>query len=133
MSKPNSGLFPTNIKNKAYNKNTEQERKSADAKPNSQKDSNSLPVVEENKYNHVFKEKHNLEELVKTFNGNEETLMNTVQKEVQDYINKHNINNKIYECDVSINGFVLTIRGKVLNGVARVGTCFIKNKGKGTK
>ena len=80
-----------------------------------------------NKWHHIFDDpKHNLNQFLDTFNGNQEQAYNALQSEVQQVVQKQGITDYTEQgIIVNINGFDITVTGKVVNGIAKIGTAFI--------
>ncbi|MDR1495264.1 MAG: hypothetical protein LBI29_04520, partial [Rickettsiales bacterium] len=87
----------------------------------------------ENKLNHAFDNKlhdHNLDELVKSYDGNKEKLVDSIAKKFAEAAK--NVDNKVLNnvgVKVTIGNFEITVKGSVVNGFARIGTFFIEKKG----
>ena len=78
-----------------------------------------------NKYHHIFdKERHNLREFLKSFKNDEEAAFNKLNEEYNTYIRGNNIKDGYLEIRININGFKITIKGVVIDGVGHIGTAY---------
>ena len=82
-----------------------------------------------NKLNHIFgKQEHNLNSFASEL-GSQEDAFATIQSSVQEQVNVKGIQG-VFEIDVPIatgnSSALVTVRGRVINGVAKIGTAFIK-------
>lgn len=110
MSKPKSGLFSGTSSTKESNANTDSTNKGGGSK---------------NKYHHIFdKEQHKLQRYLKTFDNDQEAAFNKLSEEYNNYIRSHNSPNGYLEIKVNINGYKITIRGVVIDGVGNIGTAY---------
>ena len=83
--------------------------------------------VDANKLNHIFgKAEHNLDEFVHFFNGNQEQAYSALLKETVKYIKANNISGMFQNITLNVNGFNITVRGNVVDGVVKIGTAFIE-------
>lgn len=109
MSKPKSGLF----------NGTE------GAKTTSSNNSTTTNSRNKNKYHHIFdKERHRLRGYLESFNNDEEAAFNKLNEEYNNYIRSNRTQNGYLEINVNINGFKITIRGVVIDGVGHIGTAY---------
>jgi RHS repeat-associated protein len=78
-----------------------------------------------NKANHVFgKSEHNLNGLLKKYSGNTVKAYRGITDATQKYVKKNNITEN-FETILKVKGYNVTIRGTVINGMARISTAFI--------
>jgi hypothetical protein len=85
----------------------------------------SCSGVDPNKLNHIFSDPgHNLANLVDRL-GSEEAAFNAIQSEAQNAVELGGITGR-YEVVVTVAGQDVTVRGIVMDGVARVGTAFVQ-------
>lgn len=78
-----------------------------------------------NKYHHIFdKERHRLRRYLESFNNDEEAAFNKLDEEYNNYIRSNRTQNGYLEISVNINGFHITIRGVVIDGVGHIGTAY---------
>ena len=91
---------------------------------------NGVPPVDPNKLHHVFgKQMHNLSGFLQSFNGNIINAYNTVYGAAQAYVTQHNITGIVgasNQITIVVNGFNITFRGSVVDGILRLGTFFIQ-------
>lgn len=81
--------------------------------------------IDPNKLNHIFNNAaHGLESLVEHF-GSQQAAYNALQQAVQAVANASHLTG-VYEQVVLIGGQEVTVTGRVVNGVARIGTAFIR-------
>ena len=82
--------------------------------------------VNENDLNHIFgNPDHKLNGYLNSYGGNQEVAYNAVQQAGQNYVNTNNIIGIVKDVVVTVNGFDITIRGAVIDGVFKIGTFFI--------
>jgi hypothetical protein len=82
-------------------------------------------VADPNKLHHIFGEpKHNLGPLLNQFGGNQQAAFEAVQNAAQAAIQQQGITGK-YKIVVNVAGLDVTVKGTVMNGVARIGTFYI--------
>lgn len=118
MSKPKSGLF-----NGTSGVKSCKGADDATSQPESKKPIASAADV--NKYHHVFhQDRHNLKEFLKTFSNDEGAAFDRLQQEYNKYIRQNGIRNWRLQITVKINGFDLTIRGTVIDGIGHIGTAY---------
>lgn len=81
-----------------------------------------------NRANHIFGPKsltkHNLGGFLNSFSGNKIKAFKAIQSATQKMANNGNING-VFETVVQINNTSITVRGKVIDGAAKIGTAFI--------
>ena len=110
MSKPKSGLF----------KGTKGEKTPiaiGERKANGQTNGNKI--------HHIFhKDQHGLREFLKSFNNDEAAALNRLNQEYNKYIKNSHIKDGFLKIKVNINGFEITIRGIVIDGVGHIGTAY---------
>ena len=109
MSKPKSGLFNGTKGTKTTS-------------PNSNSSTNSS---NKNKHHHIFdKERHRLRWYLESFNDDEEAAFNKLNEEYNNYIRNNKTKDGYLEINVNINGFRITIRGVVIDGIGHIGTAY---------
>lgn len=80
-------------------------------------------VADANKLHHIFSDPdHNLGELVEHF-GSEKATFNAVQRATQAGVKGLS---DVFETTVKVAGQSVTVRGRVIDGIARIGTFFIR-------
>ncbi len=80
---------------------------------------------EDNKSGHLFnKQKHNLGNILERHGNDPIRAMRAVQSETQKVISNRGIIG-LFEEKVKVEGIEITVRGRVIDGVARIGTAFI--------
>ncbi len=80
-------------------------------------------AVDANKLRHIFGNAgHNLSGLVEHF-GSEESAFNAVQKATQGAAGRLS---DVFETTVNVGGQDVTVRGRLIDGVVRIGTFFIQ-------
>jgi RHS repeat-associated protein len=76
-----------------------------------------------NKLNHIFgKAAHNLDGLVSEF-GSQEAAYNALQKATQEVVRQQGLTG-VFETSVKVGSQTVTVRGAVVDGVAKIGTAF---------
>lgn len=114
MSKPKSGMFNGTAGSKIVKASNESEKKNPS---NSKGDAN--------KKNHIFhKERHKLQNFLKTFNNDEDAALNKLQEVYNNHIKSSGIKNGRVTVIVNINGFDITISGVAIDGVGHIGTAY---------
>ncbi len=84
--------------------------------------------IEPNKIVHLFNNIiHRFEPLLEYFGGNRTEAANAIVNAGQQLVNDYGLTGKVIEKVVSVAGMNVTISGKVINGVFRIGTAFIPN------
>jgi filamentous hemagglutinin family protein len=79
-----------------------------------------------NKFNHIFGNPiHKLDNLVSKFDGNQLNAFNAIKDSLQKEANFNKISGT-FEKTVIIRGEPITVRGKVVDGLVRIGTAFKK-------
>lgn len=82
-----------------------------------------------NKTSHIFGDntvRHGLTNFLNSFGGNETKAVQVVQKEMQGLANQGKVPQDFTGgIIITVNGFPLTVTGKIINGVAEIGTFFI--------
>jgi hypothetical protein len=80
-------------------------------------------AADANKLNHIFgKAAHNLDALVSEF-GSQEAAYNALQKATQQAVSQQGLTG-VFETSVIVGSQTVTVRGAVVNGVAKIGTAF---------
>ena len=83
-------------------------------------------AADPNKLNHIFgNEKHNLSDYLKAFNGNKAEAYNALEKATQQYVDANGITGSFKDIVVNVNGFDITVRGTIIDGIVKIGTAFI--------
>lgn len=78
-----------------------------------------------NKLNHIFgNEQHNLGGVVRAL-GSEQKAFNAIQNATQAAVNSQGLSGK-FEATVKVGGQAVTVTGKVIDNVARIGTAYVK-------
>ena len=89
-------------------------------------------AVDPNKLNHIFgKAQHGLSEFLSLYGGDQTKAYNAIRNAAQIVVNNSGVSNAIYKSTenpiiVNINGFIMHIGGRVIDGVFNLGTVFIK-------
>lgn len=87
---------------------------------------NNSNAVDSNKLNHIFgKPEHNLEGFLKMFNGDQTAAYNAILRATEEYVKINNIVGRFQNIVVNVNGFDITVRGNVVDGIVKIGTAFI--------
>lgn len=95
----------------------------ANAADNAVDATKAISKVDVNKLNHIFGQaKHKLDDFVAAL-GSREVAYDALQKGTQAAVGAQKITGK-FEIKVVVNGFAITVRGIVVDGVARIGTAF---------
>jgi RHS repeat-associated protein len=82
-------------------------------------------VADPNKLHHIFgNPQHKLGPLLNQFGGNQQAAFEAVQNAAQAAIQQQGITGK-YKIVVNVAGLDVTVKGTVMNGVARIGTFYI--------
>lgn len=68
---------------------------------------------------------HKLDSYLKSYNGNQTQAYNAVQQAGQNYVNSNNITGIVKDIVINVNGYDITVRGMVVDGIFRIGTFFI--------
>ena len=80
-------------------------------------------AVDPNKLHHIFGQaRHNLDDVVKAA-GSREAAFDALQKGAQSAVDAGKLTGR-FETVVNVGGFDVTVRGAVVDGVARIGTAF---------
>lgn len=88
--------------------------------------------VDPNKLNHVFgKAQHGLSEFLSLYNGDQTKAYNAISNAAQIVVNNSGVLNAVYKSTenpiiVNVNGVVLQVGGRVIDGIFKLGTVFIK-------
>jgi hypothetical protein len=73
--------------------------------------------------NHIFgKAEHNLDSLVNEF-GSQESAYNALQKATQAAVTDQGLKG-VFETTIQVGSETITVRGNVIDGIARIGTAF---------
>lgn len=87
---------------------------------------NSADVIDTNKLNHIFgKQQHNLDPLLDSFAGNQEIAYRALFQATDNYVKSNGITGVFKDAVVNVNGFNITVRGNVIDGVTKIGTAFM--------
>ncbi len=85
-------------------------------------------AVDLNKLNHIFNNpEHNLDPLVEFNNGDQATTFSEVAKEASKVAGNYTNGQLMKGIQVSVQGFTVTVRGTIIDGVFKIGTFFIEN------
>jgi RHS repeat-associated protein len=85
-----------------------------------------IDKVDPNKINHIFNQsEHKLESLVSQF-GSKEAAFAALQKGAQSVVSSKGITNGGFEITLKFGAEDITVRGKVIDGIAKIGTAFKK-------
>jgi hypothetical protein len=80
---------------------------------------------EKNKLNHIFgKKQHNLGGFLKSYGGNQSKAYNALNKATQKYVEKNKVKG-VFTKTIKVKSYKITVRGKVVNGKAKIGTAYI--------
>jgi hypothetical protein len=80
-------------------------------------------AIDPNKLHHIFGQaRHNLDDVVAAF-GSREGAFEALEKAAQAAVDARNLTGQ-FEIVVNVGGFSVTVRGIVVNGVAKIGTAF---------
>lgn len=88
--------------------------------------------VAANELNHIFnKSEHHLDDFLNYFGGNQTMAYNAVKNAAQIYVNVNKISNKVFTSnlnplELNVNGFDISVGGRVMNGIFKIGTFFAK-------
>jgi hypothetical protein len=86
--------------------------------------SRGVTKIDPNKLHHIFgKSGHGLGSLVEKF-GSQEATFSAVQEATQAVVKGKGISG-VFETTVSVGGHNVVVRGRVMDGIARIGTFFI--------
>jgi hypothetical protein len=103
-----------------------------DEKDKKEKKDDGKPTAQENQANHIFGDKtlakHNLSDFLKSFSGDKIKATEAITSAVQNQQNTgllSSLQNGNFVTNVQISGFNVTVSGRVVSGVARVGTAFM--------
>jgi RHS repeat-associated protein len=80
-----------------------------------------------NDLNHIFhnpRHDHHLQGLLETFGGNEQSTYNAVWREFSKVAGNFSVDELKSGIQITVNGITLTVRGAVVDGVAKIGTFF---------
>lgn len=133
MSKPNSGLFPSNIKEKKVSNqgNTNKTRRKVISKPWKINKSIDKADLSKNKLNHVYrKEMHNLKDLLSLFDNDRVKMLIAIHKEVVKILSLDSLKDgDNFEKTINVKGTDVTVRGRIEEKHIRIGTIFKTEKG----
>lgn len=83
-------------------------------------------AVDPNKLNHILgKDQHNLGDYLKSFGNNQKDAYNALLNATRDYVKANEITGNFKDIIVNVNGFDITVRGAVVDGIIKIGTAFI--------
>ncbi len=86
----------------------------------------NLNAVDPNKLNHIFgNPEHNFDGFLKMFNGDQTAAYNALLRATEEYVKINNIVGRFQDIVVNVNGFNITVRGNVIDGIVKIGTAFI--------
>jgi hypothetical protein len=79
-----------------------------------------------NDLNHIFNNpRHHLDNLVNAFGGNQKSTYNAVWREFSKVAENYSAKELRQGVQITVNGITLTVRGAVVDGVAKIGTFFV--------
>ncbi len=79
-----------------------------------------------NDLNHIFNNpRHHLDNLVNAFGGNHQTTYNAVWREFSKVAGDYSAQELRQGIQITVNGISLTVRGALVDGVAKIGTFFV--------
>jgi len=85
----------------------------------------------ENALHHIFGDPdHKLDGLLRVYGGNQTSAYNAIVRATQQYVNRNNITgiiNRNNPVTVRVAGYNVTVQGRVMDGVFRLSTAYIKN------
>jgi hypothetical protein len=83
----------------------------------------AVAAANANKLNHIFgKQAHNLQGLLGKFGGNQQSAFGAVQSAAQKCLNAKGFQGGLYKETVNVAGEIITVEGKVIDGVLHVGS-----------
>jgi hypothetical protein len=83
-------------------------------------------AMDPNKLNHIFSNpQHHLDDLVNVFGGNQQSTYNAVWREFSKVAGDFTADELTRGIQITVNGITLTVRGAVVDGVAKIGTFFV--------
>lgn len=83
-------------------------------------------IVDPNKLEHIFgNEQHNLGDFLNSFNGDRTAAYIALLNATQEYVQSNDITGTFMDIVVDVNGFFITVRGAVVDGIVKIGTAFI--------
>lgn len=83
-------------------------------------------AVDTNKLNHIFNNPdHHLDDLVNAFGGNQQSTYNAVWREFSNMAGNYSASELRKGIQITVNGITLTVRGAVVDGIAKIGTFFV--------
>ena len=83
-------------------------------------------IIDPNKLEHIFgNEQHNLGDFLNSFNGDRTAAYIALLNATQEYIQTNDITGTFMNIVVEVNGFFITVRGTVVDGIVKIGTAFI--------
>lgn len=59
------------------------------------------------------------------FNGDQTAAYNAILRATEEYVKINNIVGRFQNIVVNVNGFDITVRGNVVDGIVKIGTAFI--------
>ncbi len=78
-----------------------------------------------NDLNHIFgRTKHNLNGFLSSYGNDQSSAYNALQNAIQNHVDANGISG-LYKEVINVGGFEITVKGKVIDGVARIATAFI--------
>ena len=83
-------------------------------------------VADVNKLHHIFgQSKHNFDEFLRAFNGDQKLAYNKLFKETTKYVNTNGITGQFDKITVNVIGYDITVSGIVIDGIVNIGTAYI--------
>ena len=84
--------------------------------------------VDPNKLHHVFDNPyHNLDGLIKVYNGSQQDAYDTVAKMFTNVAGNYSTQQLKAGIEIVVNGLTITVRGNIVDGVVKIGDFWIKN------
>jgi len=82
-------------------------------------------ATDPNHLNHIFSNpKHNLDDLVDAFGGNQRSTYNAVWREFSKVAGNYSAKELTKGIQITVKGITVTVRGAVVDGVVKIGTIF---------
>jgi hypothetical protein len=83
-----------------------------------------LPEVDSNSIHHIFDDpRHGLDGLVSEF-GSQESAFEAIAEATRDAVQSQGITGE-YKIQVEVEGNMVTVKGRVYNGIVNIGTVYI--------
>jgi hypothetical protein len=85
-----------------------------------------MPEIDANKLHHVFDNPaHKLDSLVAKYGGDRSATMTAIWETTQKEMTRRGVTG-VFEETVNVGGTMVTVRGRVVDGIVRIGTAFSK-------